>query len=721
MPTSNERLQILLEAQVSDFIKGFKQAQKTVTDFSTTVATNAKGALSNLKNSFNKLQSSIFSVRGAIISLGAAFSAVKIYDFVKQSEQAFQAQQKADASLRQAMVSMGRYSDVSYKSMLNLAGSLQNLTGYEDDNIETGMKFLMTYRDISDDVMPEVVATMTDLAALMGGDMREAANMLGRASMGMTGSLRRVGITVDDNVYKSQGFIGVLKQIQSQVAGQAAVFRSTQMGGLQAFSNALGDLREEIGRFSSTTKYLLAESLIPVIQSLTGSFQNNSDAINAAAAKTAVGILKAVRSTISGSQMLIEALKPIYEAISTAFGLVVDGFNQLPEFIKDVGIIGVLVLGKRGRLIIAGAMAVIGAADKLLEKIKNDTGITQTPSNIEGYGGTVTDTQNPLLKTPIDLKTGEQIQTNVNKTNESLITQNNIVGMIDQAIINLENNWQGMLDVTSKAENNLRMMNDTTGRLNSNLSQTNNLMDEIASQPQYNPNLKIQTGAQNLNLGGDYWITGLEGEDIKLSNAADKMKFTMDGLGEDIKGTSNEVKNAWVDMANNMTADFSRLFVDVVEGRIKSFGDFALGILGTIAGEFVNMGMSIMLAPAKQAVGNWFSSLFAANGGIFKGGFQTFATGGVVNKPTLGLVGEGHYNEAVIPLPDGKNIPVKMNSNNGTVVQIINNAGVGTDVQKGTTTDGRDLIKIVLNAVGQDILKNGTVGKSIRDTFGLRR
>ena len=35
-----------------------------------------------------------------------------------------------------------------------------------------------------------------------------------------------------------------------------------------------------------------------------------------------------------------------------------------------------------------------------------------------------------------------------------------------------------------------------------------------------------------------------------------------------------------------------------------------------------------------------------------------FANGGLVTKPTLGLVGEGKYNEAIVPLPDGRSIPV---------------------------------------------------------------
>jgi hypothetical protein len=49
-----------------------------------------------------------------------------------------------------------------------------------------------------------------------------------------------------------------------------------------------------------------------------------------------------------------------------------------------------------------------------------------------------------------------------------------------------------------------------------------------------------------------------------------------------------------------------------------------------------------------------------ANGGIATGGFRAFANGGVVSGPTLGLVGEGRYNEAIVPLPDGKSIPVQL-------------------------------------------------------------
>jgi tape measure domain-containing protein len=70
------------------------------------------------------------------------------------------------------------------------------------------------------------------------------------------------------------------------------------------------------------------------------------------------------------------------------------------------------------------------------------------------------------------------------------------------------------------------------------------------------------------------------------------------------------------------------------------------------------------LAPMRQytdAAGNMAPNFAGfANGGVAKGGFRAFANGGVVSGPTLGLVGEGKYNEAIVPLPDGKSIPVQL-------------------------------------------------------------
>lgn len=96
-----------------------------------------------------------------------------------------------------------------------------------------------------------------------------------------------------------------------------------------------------------------------------------------------------------------------------------------------------------------------------------------------------------------------------------------------------------------------------------------------------------------------------------------------------------------------------------------------------------------------------------ANGGVASGGFRAFANGGTVNKPTLGMVGEGRFNEAVVPLPDGKSIPVMMEQkgvgqqqNNVTVnVAVANDGSSATTDAQSDSRQAAELGKRISDAV----------------------
>ena len=103
------------------------------------------------------------------------------------------------------------------------------------------------------------------------------------------------------------------------------------------------------------------------------------------------------------------------------------------------------------------------------------------------------------------------------------------------------------------------------------------------------------------------------------------------------------IGNYFVDMAARMIAEWIK--VQALEGIKTILSAFGGGAAPAAGGAGIAGGQGIFTA---------------ANGGIAPGGFRAFATGGIVTGPTLGLVGEGKYNEAVIPLPDGKSVPVDL-------------------------------------------------------------
>ena len=130
------------------------------------------------------------------------------------------------------------------------------------------------------------------------------------------------------------------------------------------------------------------------------------------------------------------------------------------------------------------------------------------------------------------------------------------------------------------------------------------------------------------------------------------------------------------------------------------FGELGTGLMGLL-GNIPGMG---------------FLSFLGADGGIVKGGFRKYAQGGIATSPTLGLIGEGKHNEAVVPLPDGKAIPVDMRSSAQTNNVTVN---VSTDGQTQTEggADSEGLGRAVAKAV-QEELQNQKRAGGILNRYG---
>lgn len=130
---------------------------------------------------------------------------------------------------------------------------------------------------------------------------------------------------------------------------------------------------------------------------------------------------------------------------------------------------------------------------------------------------------------------------------------------------------------------------------------------------------------------------------------------------EALAGFFQNIANYFADMVAQMIAEW--LKAQLIQGFQSLFSAVLPG-LGAAAGG-LSSGFSAGTSSAIDTGAAGWASSFAtplkfANGGIASGGFQAFANGGIVTGPTLGLVGEGRYNEAVIPLPDGKSVPVEL-------------------------------------------------------------
>ena len=143
---------------------------------------------------------------------------------------------------------------------------------------------------------------------------------------------------------------------------------------------------------------------------------------------------------------------------------------------------------------------------------------------------------------------------------------------------------------------------------------------------------------------------------------------------------------------------------EAIKEPFKGLTDFFGGIFGNISSAFGGIG-------GGGGIGGFFTSLFGLErGGVIglaRGGIARYAHGGIAKQPTY-LVGEGKKNEAVVPLPDNKSIPVDLGKSGGNT----NNTNITVNMADGSTTTDTDGSAALAQAI--DAAVQNTIEKELR-------
>ncbi len=220
----------------------------------------------------------------------------------------------------------------------------------------------------------------------------------------------------------------------------------------------------------------------------------------------------------------------------------------------------------------------------------------------------------------------------------------------------------------------------------------------------------------------DKWYAS-EFEQIQ-KNRADSEKTATDGIKEAFKDYVDDVGNGYRQMNNlfrNALYGMEDFLFDFITTGKASFSDF----FNSVAEDFIRMMVQLNITkPLAQAAStvNWgsmFSGFAFANGGIMSSEgslpLKAYSNGGIANSPQLALFGEGRMNEAYVPLPDGRTIPVTMKGGNGgtnIVLNIENKTGQSIDASQisqmtKTDSDGKktEVISIVMDAYNRNVMQ----------------
>ena len=195
---------------------------------------------------------------------------------------------------------------------------------------------------------------------------------------------------------------------------------------------------------------------------------------------------------------------------------------------------------------------------------------------------------------------------------------------------------------------------------------------------------------------------------------------------------AERIKQSFKDLEGTIRSSLGTAITDVLTD-FNSMNDAVMRLRQSVADAFKQMANMIIQEMLRAAVHWAVKQLFsfmspnlqgpaptapspgvimAANGGVLTGGFQAFAAGGVVTGPTLGLVGEGRFNEAVVPLPNGRSIPVDLGGGTGSNIStnIVVNMNNGQASSQSSGRGGQALGRELEGAVRSVILKETRPG-----------
>ena len=270
------------------------------------------------------------------------------------------------------------------KGFVNVAREMENLEvrfGFLFGSIEEGAKAFEELNKFAGEVpfsLEEIVAASGSLAVIskdakeLGANLRLAGNIAAVAGLdfkttgeqlqrALSGGISAADLLRDRGIKAMLGFKDGVKITVEETAialekafgpngrfGNAAMAMADTLDGVVSM---VGDkwLRFQVSLMDAGPFDMLKAS----VQLLNEVLEKNFGSIEKAGAKIGEAIVSAAEKTILGAGSILDAVMPVVSLITKSFNNIVTATNNLPGYIKTLGVIGFLALGIKGKLLIA--------------------------------------------------------------------------------------------------------------------------------------------------------------------------------------------------------------------------------------------------------------------------------------------------------------------------------------------------------------------------------
>jgi len=336
MATDSRTLKLAILGEVKDLSASLNKGSSEVQSFGDKIS------------KFGKIAGAAFLAAGAA---AVAYAGKLAVDGVKAAIEDEAAQLRLAASLKN--VTGATDAQIAATEEYILQTSLAN--GVTDDELRPSLdRLVRSTKDVAE--AQKLQSLALDIAAATGKSLTQVSESLAKAHDGNFGSLKRLGVSIDENIIKSKDFDAATAVLASTFKDQASIQADTFDGKMRRLKVAFDEGKETVGGFIldaiTPMVSLFVDKAIPTIAKFAGNLKEN-----------VLPILKSIWEFVS------EFFTPIVEGIREAFDNVSEAvdnnsteLNKFARFIKAIYEFGVTYLAPFIGEVLGAAFKVLGVA-----------------------------------------------------------------------------------------------------------------------------------------------------------------------------------------------------------------------------------------------------------------------------------------------------------------------------------------------------------------------
>jgi hypothetical protein len=330
----------------------------------------SKQALSGVQKGLARLKNSVFNLRNAFLGLGAGLVVRNLVNTGKQLE-----------NLRTRLKFLLKDTNEGAKAFDNMT-KFASKVPFSLEEIQAGAGILATVTDNADDLQKMLEIT-GNVASVTGLDFRTAGEQIQRsfsAGIGAADLFREKGVR---NMlgFKAGATVSIEETVMAfeKVFGRGGRFGKATDELAKTFEGTVSMIGDKIFNFK---KVLLEAGFFDELKKQFGDLdkflERNADDLDRIATSVGKNLAQGMVRVVQIGKDLI----PTIQKIGSGLKSILDGFMAMPEFAREIGIVGAFLLGKKGAVGLAGISFIIDKVKDLVQTERIKGGLIDV-ANIE--------------------------------------------------------------------------------------------------------------------------------------------------------------------------------------------------------------------------------------------------------------------------------------------------------------------------------------------------